>query len=149
VLVSSHVLAGVVIGRLVARRPAAAFGAGLVSHFLMDACPHWGTGDRPGEWSDDFLRVARCDGCAGLAAMAIAAGVAPGHSRRAVLAGMAGAALPDLDKPCEYLFGVNPFPGPVRRFHQRIQREAPDRLPAELVAAAALAVAAAVALARS
>lgn len=138
-LVSNHVLAGALIGRAVARRPALAFVVGVVSHFAMDACPHWGTGDPEGVWSDEFVRVAKCDGCAGLAAMALGAGLSPGRSRTAVVAGMVGAALPDTDKPFQYIFGVNPFPRAVRRFHKRIQREAPHRMPAELASAALLA----------
>jgi hypothetical protein len=140
VFVTSHVLAGAVIGRAAARHPIAAFGVGLISHIAMDACPHWGIPeDEPG-WSEQFLRVARCDGCAAMAAMAVGAGLSPGRSRRAVIAGMFGAALPDADKPMEYFFGVNPFPEPVRRFHKWIQREAPHRMPHEIVTAAILAV---------
>jgi hypothetical protein len=108
----------------------------------MDACPHWGIDKEDADWSEHFLRVARCDGCAGMAAMALAAGMAPGRSRTAVIAGMIGAALPDADKPVEYFFGVNPFPEPVRCFHTWIQREAPHRMPHEIVSALILAVAA-------
>lgn len=134
-------LAGALIGRAAARHPAAAFGMGVVSHFAMDACPHWGIHNPVGGFSDEFLRVAKCDGCAALAAMAVAAGLAPGRSRRAVIAGMAGAALPDLNKPMKYLVGFNPFPGPVDRFHMRIQRESPDLMPLEIGIAAVLTAA--------
>ena len=143
-LVSSHVLAGALIGRALGRHPVGAFAAGALSHFAMDACPHWGTPDQPDR--ELFLRVARCDGCAGLAAMAAAAGLSPGGSRRAVLGAMAGGALPDLDKPLLHFFGWNPFPEGFNRFHQRIQREAPHRLPHEVALAAGLAVAAFAAL---
>jgi hypothetical protein len=146
VFVTTHVLAGAVIGRALARHPVGAFCAGVISHFAMDACPHWGV-DRDLAGSEErFLRAARCDGCAGLAAMAVAAGTAPGSTRKAVLAGMIGGALPDADKPFEHFFGVNPFPVPVQRFHSWIQRESPDRLPHELVLAAAGALAAWLAL---
>jgi hypothetical protein len=137
-LVTSHVLAGALIGRAVARNPVAAFGVGVVSHFAMDACPHWGLKDPQGVWSDEFMRVARCDGCAAMAAMALGAALAPGRSRRAVIAGMVGAALPDADKPMEYFFGMNPFPKWVQSFHGRIQREAPHRLPQEVATAVML-----------
>ncbi len=145
-LVTSHVLAGALIGRAVARNPVAAFGVGVVSHFAMDACPHWGLNDPPGVWSDKFVRVAKCDGCAAMAAMALGAALAPGRSRRAVIAGMVGAALPDADKPMEYFLGINPFPKRVQRFHSRIQREAQHRLPQEVVTAVMLGIAAAVTL---
>lgn len=135
-LVTSHVLAGALIGRVLSRHPLGAFAAGVLSHFAMDACPHWGvTG--PGS-EDRFLRVARCDGCCGLAAMAVAAGVSPPGVRTAVVAGMVGAASVDADKPLGHFFGWNPFPAPVNRFHQWVQNEAPHRLPHEIVTAAAL-----------
>jgi hypothetical protein len=145
-LVSSHVLAGVLIGRAVARNPVAAFGVGVVSHFAMDACPHWGLEDPPGVWSDKFVRVAKCDGCAAIAAMVLGAALAPGRSRTAVMAGMVGAALPDADKPLEYFLGVNPFPKRLQSFHGRIQREAQHRLPHEVVTALTLGIAAVVTL---
>lgn len=136
--VTNHVLAGALIGRALARHPVGAFAAGVVSHLAMDACPHWGD-DGFKDDSEAFLRVARCDGCCGLAAMALGAGLAPKASRRAVVAGMAGAAIVDADKPCDYFFGWNPFPERWNAFHKRLQNEAPHRLPYELVTAAALA----------
>lgn len=141
---TSHVAAGALIGRALAGHPVGAFAVGVVSHFAMDACPHWGTPD-DAEHYEDFVRVATCDGCAGLASMALAAGVASGPARRAVVAGMLGAAFVDADKPMVYFFGWNPFPGPVRRLHKRVQNQAEHRLPAEVITAAglvALAVAA-------
>ena len=92
-LITNHVLSGAVIGA-VARRPAAAFTLGVASHFVLDAIPHWG------DWGDDksvFMRVAVRDGLAGLAVMGAFTAVAEPSARLAILAGMAGAALPDLD----------------------------------------------------
>lgn len=140
-LVTNHVLAGAVIGRVLGRHPVGAFAAGVVSHFAMDACPHFGDAT----WDTDtpeFVRLAKCDGCCGLAAMAVAAGISPRPARRAVVAGMAGAALVDSDKPFEFFFGYNPWPEAWNRFHKRVQNETPDRLPLELAVGAALAVAA-------
>jgi hypothetical protein len=65
-----------------------------------------------------------------------------------VLAGMTGAALPDLDKPSNLWFGRSPFPAAVDRFHWRIQREASHRVWVELLAAAAFGSAALAALRR-
>lgn len=144
-LVTSHVLAGAVIGRILARHPVGAFAAGMVSHFAMDACPHWG--DPEGGRDDLFLRVARCDGCCGLASIALAAGFSPRSGRAAVVGAMVGGALPDIDKPLEHFFGWNPFPEPFNRFHQRIQRESPQRLPQEVVTAGILGVVTAMVLA--
>jgi hypothetical protein len=129
-LVTNHVLSGVVIGAA-ARRPAAAFALGVASHFALDAVPHWGKfPDRRG-----YLRVAVTDGLVGLAAMGTMTALAPRGSRVAVLAGMAGAALPDLDKPCQLFFGRSPFPLAVDDFHRRIQHEALRRAPFEAAAA--------------
>jgi hypothetical protein len=143
VLLTNHVLSGALIGAL-ARRPAAAFAAGAASHFALDAVPHWG------DWASTrhFLRVAVPDGLISLAAMGAIAALAPAERRAAVVAGMTGAALPDIDKPAKLWFGRSPFPGAVDRFHIRIQREAGGRAHLEVLAAGAFAVAALTALRR-
>ena len=142
-LLTNHVLSGALIGALV-RRPRPAFAAGVASHFVLDTMPHWG------QWGSQrrFLRVAVPDGLISLAVAGALAAAAPSGRRPAVLAGMAGAALPDLDKPARLWFGRSPFPGPVNRFHSRIQHEAPRRAHVELLAAGALASAALIALRR-
>jgi hypothetical protein len=141
VLLTNHVLSGALIGAL-ARRPLPAFAVGVASHFVLDAVPHWG------KWGSRrrFLRVAVRDGLVSLAAMSALTAVSPPDRRLAVLAGMAGAALPDLDKPVKLVFGRSPFPAAFDRFHMRIQDEAAHRLHIELLAAAALAPAALIAL---
>jgi hypothetical protein len=133
VLITNHVLSGAVIGA-VTRRPAAAFVMGVASHFVLDAIPHWGAwgGDK-----DLFMRVAVRDGLTGLAMMGALTAAASPSARVAVLAGMAGAALPDLDKPAKAFFGFSPFPRAVDRFHSAIQRESRQRFPVEVVAGAA------------
>ena len=136
-LVTNHVLSGALIGAAV-RRPVPAFLLGVASHFALDSIPHWG------KWSslDQFLRVAVADGLSGLAGMAAFTAAAPPGRRVAVAAGMAGAALPDIDKPFWLLFGFQPFPMAVIRFHGRIQDEARHRFPVEAVSAAVFAVSA-------
>lgn len=135
-LVTNHVLSGAVIGATT-RRPASAFALGFMSHFALDAVPHWGL------WSPrTFLRVAVSDGLVGVAVMATMAALAPRDRRLAVLAGMAGAALPDLDKPSVLFFGRSPFPRVVDYVHKHIQHEAQHRFKHELALAAALLVAA-------
>jgi hypothetical protein len=143
-LLTNHVLSGALIGALT-RHPAAAFAAGLTSHFVLDALPHWG------KWGSDrrFLLAAVPDGLVGLAAMGAFAALAPAGRRPAVVAGMTGAALPDADKPAQLFFGRSPFPAAVDRFHGRIQREAPGRVHVEILAAFALAAAATAALRRA
>lgn len=137
VLVTNHVLAGAVLGAgPLAQRPVAAFAAGVASHFALDRVPHWGDQRRP-----VFLLVAVCDGLAGLAAIALVAR-ASRRQRPAVLlsalAGMAGGAFPDLDKPSTLFFGRSPFPARFDAFHGRIQRESTRRMPQEFAVAAGL-----------
>ena len=131
-LITNHVLSGALIGA-VTRRPAAAFALGAASHFALDAVPHWG------DWGDDmdlFMRVAVRDGLTGLTVMGALTALAPPSARAAVLAGMAGAALPDLDKPSRIFFGRSPFPRVVDEFHAGIQRESRRRFPVEVTAGA-------------
>ena len=129
-LVTNHVLSGALIGAT-ARGPGQAFALGVASHFALDAVPHWGN------WRDrqHFLHVAVRDGLAGLAVMGAITAMAPPGRRVTVLAGMAGAALPDIDKPCKIVFGRSPWPRFVDRFHSGIQRESLDRAPVEAAAA--------------
>ena len=135
-LVTNHVAAGAAIGALLHRRPALAFAAGVASHVAMDCLPHWGLPREP-ESHDRFLEVAKKDGLAGLAAIAVLSGPAR-DLRVGVLAGIAGATLLDVDKPARHFFGRNPVPAPIQDFHERIQREAPHRMRNELVIAAGL-----------
>ena len=143
-LLTNHVLSGALIGALV-RDPASAFTAGVASHFVLDAVPHWGN------WGSKrmFLQVAVPDGLISLAAIGAFAAVAPPDRRVAVVAAMVGAALPDADKPTNLWWGWSPFPAAVDRFHSRIQRETRDRAPVELLAAAVFGSAALIALRRS
>ncbi|HEY0397859.1 MAG TPA: hypothetical protein VGF00_05700 [Acidimicrobiia bacterium] len=135
-LVTNHVAAGAAIGALLHRRPALAFAAGVASHLAMDSLPHWGLPRVP-ESHDRFLEVAKRDGLAGLAAIAVLSGPARGI-RPGVLAGIAGATLLDVDKPARHFFDRNPVPARVQGFHERIQREAPHRMRAEIAIAAGL-----------
>ena len=142
-LLTNHVLSGALIGAR-ARGPEQAFAAGVASHFVLDAIPHWG------DWGTKrrFLRVAVADGLVSLAVAGAVAATTPSERRPAVLAGMAGAALPDLDKPARLWFGGSPFPAVVDRFHSRIQREAWHRGYVEVLAATGLTPAALAALRR-
>jgi hypothetical protein len=64
--------------------------------------------------------------------MAVSVMAVDRRARLSTAAAMAGAVLLDLDKPSLYFFGVNPFPPPVRRFHERVQNESPRRMPLEV-----------------
>jgi hypothetical protein len=127
-LVTNHVLSGALVGYAAPGAPAA-FLAGVASHFALDTVPHWGD-DRP---MTALLHVAVPDGLLGLTVMAAVTGSVPQARRVGVLAGMAGAAFPDLDKPSVLFFGSSPFPRWWDDFHQRIQTESPRRLPQELL----------------
>ncbi|MGO8862012.1 MAG: hypothetical protein ACLQRH_14775 [Acidimicrobiales bacterium] len=123
--VTNHVLSGALVGRLLRRRPAAAFVVGLGSHLVLDALPHWGCDVRRPGGNERFLAAAKRDGVLGLATMAVAAFAVERPARLATMAAMTGAVLLDLDKPLDYFFGLNPFPASVQRLHNRIQRESP------------------------
>ena len=133
--ITNHVLAGAIAGTVCRRRPVRAFAVGFATHVAMDMVPHWGNANLG---RDGFYAVAKRDGLLGLATLSIVtvAGVPP---RTALLAGMAGAAVLDSDKPGEFFFGVNPLPGWLDRFHKEIQRESPEGMRVEVSAGIALA----------
>jgi hypothetical protein len=131
--VTNHVLSGALLGAA-SPGPVSAFTAGVASHFALDAIPHWGGVD-----FEEVLPVAVCDGLIGLATMAVVTAAARPGRRLRMMAGMTGAAFPDLDKPFRLVFGRSPWPEPVNRFHVGIQRESPRRMPHEVVAGATLA----------
>jgi hypothetical protein len=137
--ITNHVLAGAIAGSVCRRRPVRAFALGFATHVVMDMTPHWGDATLE---RDGFYAVAKRDGLLGLAAVGVvtAAGVPP---RTALLAGMAGAAVLDSDKPGEFFFGVNPLPGWLDRIHKQIQRESPEGMRVEIPAGVALAAVAA------
>jgi len=138
-LVTNHVLSGALIGHAAPSVPVA-FATGVVSHLLLDAVPHWGV-HRP---IREVMSVAVPDGLIGASTMAVVTATTDPVRRLRVLAGMAGAALLDLDKPCLVFFGFSPFPRAVDALHARVQRESPRRMPQEVLVglAGALLVAA-------
>ena len=130
--VTNHVLSGVVLGQLLADRPATAFAVGVASHLALDAIPHWGCDFSAPGGRARFLRVARVDGVLALGVMAIGATSASRASRIATVAAMAGAALLDIDKPAKHFFDLDPFPEIINRLHRRVQNETADGLVREL-----------------
>jgi hypothetical protein len=145
--VTNHVLSGVLIGRPMERRPVAAFLAGVGSHLLLDAMPHWGCDLAGVDGPERFLRVAKRDGLLGLTTMAVATFAVDRRARTATVAAMAGAVLLDLDKPFGHFFGVNPFPEVVNRLHGQAQNESPRGMPNEIAYGIAFATAGAIATA--
>lgn len=145
-LITTHVTVGALLGRAL-RRPVPALAVGVVSHFVCDALPHWGNGpaDTPSGLDDRTIRVAVADGLTGLALIAAVAKASPPASRVAVLAGITGACLPDMDKPGRLFFGRSPFPKAFDALHVRVQREFPRLLTSD----AAIAVAAGALLVRA
>lgn len=140
VFVTSHVLSGVAIGQATRGRPGTAFVWGLGSHLVLDAVPHWACSTVDDEGRAVFVRAAKRDGVLGLAAVAAALATVDRRDRIATIAAIAGAVLLDLDKPCKYFFGVNPFPRPIIRLHAKVQNEAPDGMPKEVGYGALFAV---------
>ena len=140
-LITNHVLSGAVVGAMTVdvRRSA---GLGFVSHFVLDAVPHFGVDD------EHLMKVAVPDGLIGLAAIAAIARATPRRRLLPVLAGIFGACLPDLDKPARVFLGRSPFPRWFDRAHAGIQDEAVHRFDVELVAAGAFGLALTVLLRR-
>ena len=137
-LISTHVLTGAVVGRLLGR-PSVAAAAGALSHFALDRLPHWGRPSPEGTRMDDVtLRVAVVDGLSGLVLIAAVAKTTPRRHLAPVLAGIVGSCLPDLDKPAELFFGRSPFPAALDDWHARIQPERADLLARDVVVAAGL-----------
>jgi len=132
VFITNHVLSGAVIGRLAGGRPVTAFAAGLASHLVLDAVPHWGCDLREPGRAERFLVVAKRDGVLGLTTMAVIALTTERTVRTATFAAVAGAVLLDLDKPCVHFFGRDPFPYAVRLLHRRVQNESASGLPNEI-----------------
>jgi hypothetical protein len=130
--VTNHVLAGVLIGQAMPGRPVAAFAAGVGSHLVLDAAPHWGCDFRSPGGAERFLKAATRDGVLGLAAMAAVTAAVSRESRLSTVAAMAGAAFLDLDKPLEHFFGIRPFPKLVTRIHKGVQNESVDGMGKEL-----------------
>jgi hypothetical protein len=151
VFVTNHVLSGMLVGRLFKNRPGTAFVAGIASHLILDAVPHWGcrvsklgpkekVSEKSGQ-SAPFLTMAKRDGVLGLVAMAAGALAVERPARNATVAAMTGAVLLDLDKPLFYFFGVNPFPAVVQSVHGWVQNESPGGMTNELRFGAAFAAA--------
>jgi len=132
VFVTNHVLSGVVIGQLLARRPVVAFAVGVASHLVLDAVPHWDCDTHTPEGSARFLRAARVDGLVGLGTMALGVACVSRGSRLATMAAMVGAVVLDVDKPAKHFFDLEPFPRFVNRVHGMIQNESPDGLVREM-----------------
>jgi hypothetical protein len=141
VFVTNHVLAGALIGRRFASRPATAFLVGFGSHLVMDSIPHWGCDMAQPGASDRFLRVAQRDGLLGLAAVAGCVWAADRKQLPATLAAIAGAVILDIDKPSQHFFDRNPVPGWLQQLHGRIQRESSDLMVVEVVSGLTLAIA--------
>lgn len=141
-LISTHVLSGAVIGRVIGH-PLPALVAGLASHLALDRLPHWGKaqGWPPEELDDSTYRIAVADGLVGLTLIAAVLAVTGQRHRLPVLAGIVGACAPDLDKPARRFLGGSPWPERFDALHARLQVpvESPDRLPRDVAVAAAAA----------
>lgn len=141
-LITNHVLSGAVVGAL-SPDTVSAVTRGFVSHFALDALPHFGVDD------EHLMKVAVPDGLVGLAAIYAVVRATPRDRLLPVLGGIFGACLPDVDKPARQFFGQSPFPRWFDRAHAAIQPEASHRMPIELATAAVCSAALAVLFRRS
>lgn len=141
-LITNHVLSGAVVGAL-SPDTVSAVTRGFVSHFALDALPHFGVDD------EHLMKVAVPDGLVGLAAIYAVVRATPRDRLLPVLGGIFGACLPDIDKPARQFFGQSPFPRWFDRAHSAIQPEASHRMPVELATAAVCSAALAVLFRRS
>ena len=116
-LITSHVLAGTLIGLATPNAPTAV-AVGVVSHIAMDSLPHWGNAE-----GEDYLRVARVDGVVGLALSAGVLLATPPDHRLRVAAGIFGACLPDTDQIADHFLGRTFHPAWFDRIHAGVQFE--------------------------
>lgn len=125
---TTHVVTGALIGRYI-RRPARAFGVGVVSHLVLDALPHWGmTVSRPAD-RRRYLAIAATDGLLLTAFLAYA--VRRGRPASEI-AGALGGLLLDLDKPAGEVGIAQLWPDWLHQAHIKIQVwEAPGRWPVD------------------
>jgi hypothetical protein len=154
--VTNHVLSGALLGRVLRGKPFRAFAAGIASHLLIDAIPHWGClprgvsyDDQPSETYDRFFKVAKRDGVLGATLMASLALSADRKSRSSTVAAMAGAVLLDMDKPLFHYFQWNPFPMFVQHIHGWVQNESDQGMPNEVFFGGLMALADAITISRS
>ena len=63
--VTNHVLSGVLIGRPLKKRPGTALLAGVASHLVLDAIPHWGCQSCGPEGEQQFLTWPNGTACSG------------------------------------------------------------------------------------
>lgn len=112
--ITNHVIAGSVIG-LAAPNVPVAFTAGFVSHFVLDAIPHY--------YSSNWKRAGVIDGLIGLTVAATIYTKTPAHRRGRLVAGVTGACLPDSDKPLLMFTGSKRHPQWFQKFHGMIQNE--------------------------
>jgi hypothetical protein len=131
---TTHVVTGAVIGRLV-KRPAAAFGLGILSHLALDALPHWGMDITVPGARRRFLAIAVTDG---LTLSAVLAVLVRRGRPTAEVTGALGALLLDMDKPTKELGVEQLWPDWLHHAHIDIQVwEAPHRWPIDATVALA------------
>lgn len=116
-LITNHVLAGASIG-LLSRSPTVAAASGLLSHFAMDALPHWGICDHR-----TYVRTAIVDGTIGFGVSVVVVFASPPARRRNVVLGILGACFPDTDQAAALMFGRTYQPAWFDRVHAGVQNE--------------------------
>jgi hypothetical protein len=129
-ILSTHAVVGAALASLMPSHPVAAFVAGFVSHFVIDAIPHW---DYPlrsislGASARNDMRMSAARirdlallGFDGLAGLALALAIFGTEANLvAILAGAVGGMLPDPVKFAYTLFPREPL-ATLERFHNWI-----------------------------
>ncbi len=131
-LITTHVLAGALIGMAVPNVPTAV-AVGVGSHIAMDGLPHWGNAE-----GEEYLRVARVDGIVGLLASAGVLLAAPPERRVRVAAAIFGACFPDTDQIADHFLKRTFHPAWFERIHAGVQFEH-DYLISDVLVAGTLA----------
>jgi hypothetical protein len=125
----NHTLTGVAIG-LTASQPLVALAAGITSHFVLDAIPHWGT--KHSDFNDPIGRKWALVDCTTSLGIAMAAALIWPGALLTLVPATLGAVLPDLHYIPYYLMKKK-FWGGIIKFHAFIQTERPWGLISELI----------------
>ncbi len=124
--ITPHMLVGVAIGT---QSPSLliAFCLGLVSHYLLDALPHWDYLHKVEITRPEHLKKIGLDFILG--AMIVSALTWPFHQKLFILAGVAGALLPDFSQLIYVNFKIK-WLKPLSRLHKKMHLY--DELPFRL-----------------
>lgn len=132
---TNHVLTGIAIG-LIVQEPVLAIPLAVVSHFVLDSLPHYGS---PDVTNKRFLVILGIDGAAISIILFSLAIAQPAYWEIAAVCGIAAASLdfmwlPNFLRDMKTGHVRKPYTNPILRFHKNIQwAEKPYNWPYEFV----------------